>query len=187
MGTEIEKKYRLTPGAVEQLRQRLREVGATRHGEEFEENTLYGGQGLDPRSRILRVRRVGDRAILTYKERFASDSAIKHQREDETGVEDVGALATILDALGYRPALVYEKRRETWQVANVELVIDQLPFGLFMEIEGGDKSITEAEKLLSLSETEAEHATYPELTRRHGTKRGDVIEARFGVGDKAGG
>jgi len=46
MGTEIEKKYRLTPGAVEQLRQRLREVGATRHGEEFEENTLYGGQGL---------------------------------------------------------------------------------------------------------------------------------------------
>jgi len=102
-------------------------------------------------------------------------------------VEDVGALATILDALGYRPALVYEKRRETWQVANVELVIDQLPFGLFMEIEGGDKSITEAEKLLSLSETEAEHATYPELTRRHGTKRGDVIEARFGVGDKAGG
>jgi len=179
MGIEIEKKYRLKRGQEESLRQRLHEVGATSGGEEFEENTLYAGHGLDPKTRVLRLRRVGQRAILTYKERFPTESTIKHQREDETEVNDPKALAAILDALGYRPALVYEKRRASWQVGNVEVVIDELPFGLYAEIEGGEDSISEAERILKLSDVEAEHGTYPELTRKHGSKKGDTIEARF--------
>lgn len=179
MGIEIEKKYRLTGEQRERLRQRLMDVGATARGEEFEENTLYAGNGLELRSCVLRLRRVGGRAVLTYKERFASASAIKHQREDETRVEDADALAAILDALGYRPALVYEKRRTTWHVADVEVVVDELPFGLFMEIEGAEDSINEVERMLELTEVEAEHATYPELTARYGTKLDDRVEARF--------
>lgn len=179
MGIEIEKKYRLTDGQRETLLRRLSDVDATARGEEFEENTLYAGNGLEPRNRVLRLRRVGGRAILTYKERRASASAIRHQREDETRVEDADALAAILDALGFRPALVYEKQRTTWHVADVEVVVDELPFGLFMEIEGAEDSINEVEHLLELSEVEAEHATYPELTERYGTKIDDRVEARF--------
>ena len=179
MGTEIEKKYRLTRDQRTDLLRRLREIGATVEGEEFEENTIYGGHGLDPLKNVLRLRRAGDRAILTYKERFASQSAVKHQREEETRVEDVDALAAILDALGYRPALVYEKRRMTWRVAGAELVVDDLPFGLFLEVEGEEKIIDEVEQLLELTEVEAEMASYPELTQRYGERRGDVIESRF--------
>ncbi len=180
MGIEIEKKYRLRRAQVEALRQRLREVGAASDGEELEENTLYTGQGLDPRSRVLRLRRIsGARAVLTYKERFASASAIKHQREDETEVENAEALAAILDALGYKPALVYEKRRTAWQLADVEIVIDELPFGLFVEIEGEEDAIISAERLLNLSGVESEHASYPELAQQHGSQNGDLIEARF--------
>src|SRR5918997_156699 len=102
MGIEIEKKYRLTREQNESARARLAEVGAVAAGgEEFEENTIYGGPGLDPRSRVLRLRRVGGRAVFTYKERGASGSAIKRHREDETEVGDAEALASILDALGY--------------------------------------------------------------------------------------
>ncbi len=179
MGIEIEKKYRLTNEQRAKLLRRLSEVGATAQGEEFEENTLYAGNGLESRSRVLRLRRVGGRAILTYKERFDAASAIKRQREDETRVEDGDALAAILDALGYRPALVYEKRRTTWNVADAEVVVDELPFGLFMEIEGTENSINEVERMLDLSGVEAEHATYPDLTRRYGTKIEDRVEARF--------
>ena len=179
MGIEIEKKYRLTDAQREMLHGRLAAVGATAQGEEFEENTLYAGHGLESGSRVLRLRRVGGRAILTYKERFASASAIKQQREDETRVEDGDALDAILGALGYRPALVYEKRRTTWNVADVEVVVDVLPFGLFMEIEGAENSINEVERMLEISEVEAEHASYPELTARHGIKIEDRIEARF--------
>lgn len=179
MGIEIEKKYRMERDAQQQLVERLRQVEATLVGEDFEENTLYRGHGLDPRERVLRLRRTERGATLTYKERVASESAIKRQREDETMVEDADALAAILDALGYRAALVYEKRRTTWMVAGVELVVDELPFGLFVEIEGDEQSILAAEELLGLSTAAAEHATYPQLTAIHGTQRGDLCEARF--------
>lgn len=179
MRTEIEKKYRLTQAQREVLTRRLRDVGAVLQGKEFEENTLYTGGNLEPRRQVLRLRRAGDRAIFTYKERYESVSAIKHQREDETQVEDADALEDILDALGYHPFLVYEKRRATWHIRQAEVVLDELPFGLYMEIEGEEKDIIEVESLLNLTDAEAEMATYPELTERHGEKRGDVIEARF--------
>jgi adenylate cyclase class 2 len=179
MATEIEKKYRLTCEQRAELLDRLREIGALMDSEEFEENTIYAGQNLDPRSRVLRLRRVGSLATLTYKERTPSTSAIKHQREDETQVEDAVALEAILDALGYRPVLVYEKRRLTWRIAGAEAVVDELPFGLFLEIEGEERIIGEVERLLGLDEVEAEMASYPELTQRCGERRGDLIEARF--------
>jgi adenylate cyclase class 2 len=180
MPIEIEKKYRLTPEHLEPLRQRLKEVGAEGQGSAvFEENIIYTGAGLDPARRVLRLRRKGGRAVFTFKERDPSDSPVKRQREEETEVADADALAAILEALGYRPALVYEKRRETWRVAETEVVIDELPFGLFVEIEGDEARIMEVEKLLGLDHAEAEHAPYPELTLRHGTKRGDVFESRF--------
>lgn len=180
MGIEIEKKYRLSSRAQqENWQQRLLEAGATPGGEEFEENTLYARAGLDISRQVLRLRRIGERAILTYKERFATPSAIKHQREEETAVDNAEALAAILEALGFYPTLIYEKRRATWYLSGTEVVIDELPFGLFAEIEGDEHAIEEVEKLLNLSDTEAEHASYPELTMRHGLRQGEVTEARF--------
>jgi len=179
MGVEVEKKYRATGGQSARLRRRLAEVGAERRGEEFEENTLYTGPNLERGGRVLRLRRAGSRATLTFKERMPSESAVKHHREDETRVEDPQALASILEALGYRPALVYEKRRETWLLAGVEVVLDELPFGLFVEIEGDEDSIQKAERLLELADAEPEHATYPQLALRYGAKNGDLTEARF--------
>jgi adenylate cyclase class 2 len=179
MGIEIEKKYRLTRERLGPLRRRLEEVGEVVRAEEFEENTIYTGPGLDPRSRVLRLRRTSTRALFTFKERDPSTSAVKRQREEETEVSDASALASILEALGYTPALVYEKRRATWRLNDTEVVLDELPFGLFLEIEGEERSILEAEQLLNLRDAEAEHAPYPELTLRHGTKRGEAVEARF--------
>lgn len=179
MATEVEKKYRLTRGEAESVRRRLEEVGEAEGGEEFEENVIYTGPGLDPRRRVLRLRRKGERAVFTFKEREPTAAAIKRQREEETDVSNADALAAILEALGYRPTLVYEKRRTTWRVAHAEVVLDELPFGLFLEIEGEESGILDAEKLLGLEGAEAEHAPYPELTLRHGKTRDGVVEARF--------
>jgi adenylate cyclase class 2 len=181
MGVEIEKKYRVSREQTEAVRGRLSEVGAeARGGEEFEENVIYTGPGLDPRRRVLRLRRVGGRGLFTFKERDSSDAAVKRHREEETAVEDAEALAAILEALGYRPALVYEKRRSTWLVAGTEVVLDELPFGLFVEIEGEEEAIAEAEALLGLAGAQAEHSPYPDLTMREGEEKDGVFEARFG-------
>ena len=176
---EIEKKYRLTVEQRDRVLRRLREVGADDRGDEFEENTIYGGGALKRGSSVLRLRRVGSKAVLTYKERLPGTSATKQQREEETVVEDPEATATILEALGFTRVLVYEKRRHTWRLERVEVVVDELPFGLFMEIEGDEDSIDAAERLLEIESLTAEHSTYPKLTEERGRRSGDVIEARF--------
>ena len=179
MPIEIEKKYRLTGRQRSQLLRKLETIGATRESEEFEENTLYTGKGIDARSAVLRLRRTGTRATLTYKKRYPSRSAIKRQQEEETEVADADAVDSILRALGYKAALVYEKRRLTWNIDETEIVIDELPFGQFMEIEGLEADITKVERKLGAAGFEAEFETYPALTRVHGKANGDVIEARF--------
>ncbi len=67
--------------------------------------------------------------------------------------------------MGFMPALVYEKRRETWTLGKTEIVIDELPFGLFMEIEGDESGIREVEASSPSEALESlREATYPQLT-----------------------
>lgn len=179
MSVEIEKKYRLTRKQRDEVLRRLPELGAKHLGSAFEENVIYAGDAIEPGRAVLRLRRVGKEAILTYKERFPSRSDIKHQREDETRVDDPDAMELILDALGFTPALVYEKRRETWVLDQTEIVVDELSFGLFMEIEGTEQGIQDAEKKLAIKALKAEMMTYPQLAKKHGVESDGMVEARL--------
>ncbi|HKG45593.1 MAG TPA: class IV adenylate cyclase [Pyrinomonadaceae bacterium] len=176
---EVEKKFRLTKRQRDAVLKRLPEVGANLEGEEFEENTLFNGAMLEAGSSVLRLRRVGSKAILTYKKRLPGTSSIKQQREEETAVADPEAMEAILVALGFTPALIYEKRRQTWRLGKTEIVIDVLPFGLFMEIEGRVSDIRTVERKLGLKGLRAENATYPQLTAKHGQVYDGLIESRF--------
>lgn len=179
MPIEIEKKYRLSTRQREEVLRRLPEIGAKRRGEEFEVNTLYAGESLEVGDSVLRLRQIGKRGILTFKERLPSASGMKHRREEETRVENPAAMELILNALGFWPALVYEKRRETWTLGKAEIVIDELPFGLFMEIEGTEQDIRAIESKLAIKRLRNEVLSYPRLTQKHGKDRGGVIESRF--------
>jgi adenylate cyclase, class 2 len=179
MPIEIEKKYRLTKKQRQSIERRLRELPSTPGEPEFEENTLYRGGKLDLGGCALRLRRVNGRTILTFKQRFPSKSSIKHQQEDETEVADADAVDAILQALEFRPALVYEKRRKRWKVGKAEVVIDELPFGLFMEIEAAEEEIARVEKMIGAEDLPAVMETYPVLTAKLGTNRKGIVEARF--------
>ena len=176
---EVEKKFRLTKRQRDAVLKRLPAVGANLEGEDFEENTLFSGDMLEAGSSVLRLRRVQGKATLTYKKRLPGKSPIKQQREEETAVADPEAMEAILVALGFTPALVYEKRRQTWRLGKTEIVIDVLPFGLFMEIEGRVSDIRAVERKLGLKGLRAENATYPQLTAKHGKVYDGLIESRF--------
>jgi len=65
-------------------------------------------------------------------------------------------------------------------VGKAKVVIDELPFGLFMEIEASEKEILRVEKQIGAEQLEAVNETYPTLTSRLGKKsRQGIIEARF--------
>ena len=179
MPIEIEKKYSLTADESTELVFKLDELNAQFIGEGMEENIIYTGGFLRERQAVLRLRNVGDKTILTYKERLPTATDVKHQIEHETEVKDFTAASKIFDSLGFTRSLVYEKERRTWRLEDAEVVLDKLPFGLYMEIEGSVDAIRKVEKLLDIEDLPAVHETYPQLTAKLGKQNGQTIEARF--------
>ena len=183
MAIETEKKYHLGEKRVEEITQKLVELGATFEKEVFEVNYQHRGGEMDERGATLRLRKIGDFTLLTYKERVKSENggenSAKRKIEFETNVSDVDAAEKIIEHLGYKLTAVYEKRRKYWILGDVEVVLDELPFGLYMEIEGTDEAIEKAEKKLGLKEIEHEPRGYPRLTIKYGKMNGEVAEAKF--------
>lgn len=179
MAIEIEKKYRLDKKRLVALTAKLGELGAEFTDETFEENYLHKGGVLDERGAVLRLRKTDKRTTLTYKQRVATEDDFKRQIEFETMVSDVDAMENIIEQLGYKLATVYEKHRKTWRLGNVEVVLDELPFGYYMEIEGPMDDIRVAEDLLGAGDLEIEARGYPRLTLKYGLLIDGVTEARF--------
>jgi len=179
MAIETEKKFVLSSDQREQILENLKELGARYIREDFEENTLYSGGILSKKPAVLRVRKIGNKTILTYKQRIENAADVKQQIEYETVVEKAEEMEMIIESLGFEKALVYEKRRQTWQFRAVEVVLDELPFGQYMEIEGSITAIAEAEMLLEIENLQVENETYPHLTQRFGVQKEKMIEARF--------
>jgi adenylate cyclase, class 2 len=183
VAVEIEKKYRIDSERLQQIATRLEELGAIYIGETFEENFLHRGGVLDGRDAVLRLRKANGKAILTYKEKVGSQADFKHQIEHETAVSDEQAAEHIIQRLGFTLAIVYEKHRKTWKYHDVEVVLDELPFGYYMEIEGPPEGITRAETSLGIKDLEVEPRGYPRLTLKFGTAIDGVIESRFQTED----
>lgn len=179
MAIEIEKKYRLDKKRQVEIAAKLVELGAEFLSDVFEENYLHRGGLIDEKAAVLRLRKIGNTTVLTYKERLKMDSDIKHRIEYETEVGDVNATEQIIQALGYKLSVVYEKHRKTWHLGDVEVVLDELPYGYYMEIEGTVEAITAAEKILAIQDLESEPRGYPRLTVKLGKLVGEISEARF--------
>jgi len=179
MALEIEKKYILDKKLIVEMTARLAELGAEFAYETFEENYLHRGGILDERNAVLRLRKTNERTLLTYKEKLTTDGDIKHQIEFETVVANVDAMESIIEKLGYHLSVVYEKHRKSWHFGKVEVVLDELPFGYYMEIEGEVKNILKAEKLLGATSLQSEARGYPRLTLKFGEDKNGVFEARF--------
>ncbi|MFW6184834.1 MAG: class IV adenylate cyclase [Chloroflexota bacterium] len=135
---EIEVKFYVDDLAP--LRERLLAAGAAQIKPRlFERNVRFDdAQGtLARRQQLLRVRQ-DDRARLTFKGQATGDAAsqAKVREELEVEVSDALTIATILQRLGFQPRQVYEKYRETFALDGVEIVLDELPFGNFVELEG---------------------------------------------------
>lgn len=166
-----------------QLRRRLLEVGATRLGRWFEANTVYddASRSLKQSGTLLRLRERTGRHVLTLKRAAgaAASNRFKAYEESETDVADPGALHEILAGLGFAPALRYEKVREKWALLGCEVCLDTLPFGDFVEIEGGEQDIAACASALGLPGDKASTATYHELNRLARLAKGEPPEESF--------
>ncbi len=179
MAIEIEKKYVIDKKMLVELTAKLYELGAVFSYENFEENYLHRGGLLDGKAAVLRLRKTNERTTLTYKEKLPNETDFKQQIEFETDVSNVDATENIIEKLGYKLSVIYEKHRKAWHFKNVEVVLDELPFGYYMEIEGEIDDILIVEQLLGADKFELESRGYPRLTLKHGKLINEVSESRF--------
>jgi len=179
MSIETEKKYRLGSKRLDEITNRLHEVGAKFRKEVFEVNYQHRGGDMDERGATLRLRKIGDFTVLTYKEKIKTADGTKQRVEYETSVADVDAMEKIIERLGYKLSAVYEKRRKYWDLGDVEVVLDELPFGHFMELEGTIEDIESVENLLKLKAAEFEPRGYPRLTIKYGKTVDGIATAKF--------
>src|SRR5262249_18570825 len=139
---EIEVKFLIQD--LPAMRQRLVALGATlTTPRTYEENLLFDTPDAQFRrqGRLLRLRR-DHRNRITYKEPSVhNDRDFKIMQEYEIEVSDFAQAHAILAKLGFAPSLRFEKYRETFTYQEAEIVLDEVPFGTFMEIEGSQEDI----------------------------------------------
>jgi adenylate cyclase class 2 len=135
---EIEAKFLVRD--LEVIEARLRGLGAALTAERvFETNLRFDTPDgdLSRQRQALRLRQ-DTQSIMTFKGAARQGEAISMREEIEFSVSDFAAARRLLEALGYVVSVIYEKYRTTYVLGNLEVVLDELPFGSFIEIEGPD-------------------------------------------------
>jgi adenylate cyclase class 2 len=140
MPADQELEVKLYMARLEDLEPKLNSLGAVlRHPRRLEINLRFDTPAADlSRSgQVLRLRRYED-VRVTYKGPSAYIGGVRSRREIEFTAGDFEAARHLLEALGYHVVFIYEKYRAAYQIDGLEVSLDELPYGSFVEIEGAD-------------------------------------------------
>ncbi len=148
---ELEAKFFLSrPLALEE---RLKQNGARlKHARVFESNLRFDlpDGSLARRRHVLRLRQ-DERIRLTFKGAMALGQEVSDRAEIEVEVSNFEHTRQLLEALGYRVSVMYEKYRTTYELGGCEVTLDEMPYADFAEIEGpGAPAIQAVAKTLGL-------------------------------------
>lgn len=139
----------------------------------YERNVRYDNKErtMTPHGMVVRLRQ-DTRVRLTYKDDGTVENGVVSRFEAEVEVSDFDAMETILSKLGYTPYLVYEKYRTTYEMDSAEVVLDEMPYGNFVEIEGEREAIERIISTLDLGNAKRFDGSYSTLFERLRKKLG---------------
>ena len=135
---ELEVKFYIS--GPKEIGRKIIELGGGLHSPRVHEVNLRfdtPDQNLAWTARLLRLR-MDTRARLTYKGPGRVEGGARLREELEFTVSDFETAQKLLEALGYQVMLMYEKYRTTYKLEDMEIVLDEMPYGYFVEIEGHD-------------------------------------------------
>jgi adenylate cyclase, class 2 len=137
-GQETEAKFYVHD--LSRVKSRLEELGARLVQQRILETNIrfdLPGAPLRAEGRVLRLRRdTGTK--FTYKSASTNEQGVLSREEIEFGVEDYEKAKRFLEALGYQKLVYYEKYRTTYDLNDTLIMLDELPYGTFVEIEGSN-------------------------------------------------
>jgi len=177
MHLEIEVKFKVRN--KRDIITRIEHAGFKNISTVFERNIIFDDKDENLRKNgiLLRLRKTAGQSFLTVK-LPVKDNIFKVRKEIEVMVDNPGNMENILNALGFRKVYIYEKRRAYYDNGWVKISLDELPFGVFIEIEGNKKDIENAARILGFNMEDAIKKDYVSLykdyCRRNGIKFGDL-------------
>lgn len=117
--------------------------------------------------KVLRLRRDSE-AKFTFKGPSEERAGgVLSRKEIEFTIENFDAAKEFLEAIGFTPIVFYEKYRATYELGNLHIMLDELPYGNFVEIEGEDiNALREISGLLGLDWEAIVRAGYHALFER---------------------
>lgn len=92
-------------------------------------------ESLKNTKRVLRLRQ-DQQVTLTFKGPGVERQGVHVRQELELVVNDFQTARQFLEALGYKVQMIYEKYRSTYQLDEVLITLDEMPYGHFIELEG---------------------------------------------------
>lgn len=168
MPNNTETEIKLYVPHLEWVQVRLERVGAKLTVPRvYERNVRYENaeKSLTPNGIVVRLRQ-DNRVRLTYKEGGSVQEHVVSRTEIEVEVSDFDAMQIILGKLGYQPHMIYEKYRTTYELDDAEIVLDEMPYGGFVEIEADQESIESVIKRLELGAAVRLDGSYTTLFER---------------------
>jgi len=148
---EIEAKFNIKN--FNAIKQQLGKLGAQIiQPRNFEINYRYDtpDRRLSVDSKVLRIRQ-DSKNWLTFKGPGESIDGIRIRQEIEFSISDINSAHLFLQALGYQIYQFYEKYRTVYILNKSYIMLDELPFGTFVEIESTDLiSIKNCAEILGL-------------------------------------
>ena len=160
----VEKEIKLKVENFDNVISKLKKLNAKFLGKTFQRTIRFEkGEGeLEKKGLFLRVRK-GFKNELTMKIKKNNDNVFERE-EIEIEVEDTEKVRRIINNLGFDKEKIMEKNRSKWQLGEVDICLDELPFGNFIEIEGEEKKIFETVEKLGLKKENKIIVTYWDLS-----------------------
>jgi adenylate cyclase class 2 len=144
----------------------------------FEVNVLYDTPDgrLRSNSSLLRIREAGKARILTYKGR-PETGRHKSREELEIPIPGAASMGLILERLGFHPAMRYEKYRTEFRQGSGKggpgiATVDEVPIGVYVELEGTPEWIDCTAQSLGFAETDYITGSYGRLYREWCERQG---------------
>ncbi|MBP6060549.1 MAG: CYTH domain-containing protein [Candidatus Pacebacteria bacterium] len=140
------------------LLKKLHALGALDEGEELVNEVIIYDKELKWRDeqRFLRVRKIGDKTTLAYKEQ--TQHTVDGTYELELNIDDYEKAILLFEKIGLYPFRYNQKKRHTFKLNKVTIDIDTWPMiPAYVELEGdSEQDLKDVAKMLELDWKEAD-------------------------------
>lgn len=130
---------------------------------------------LVAQKQVLRLRK-DTQARLTFKGPGVMEEDVLLRKEIEVEVSDFDTTNRLLEALGYQVVMMYEKYRANYLMDSLVLSVDEMPFGLFVELEGENPAqVRRAADVLGLDWEARINLSYSALLNQYNQNTGHTF------------